>query len=81
MDTNKEEELRLELEKRFQEYHEIREMVLNLREEDRMERNNAKEQQIQQYEQMQVSEIIILIFSVTNTQNNNFVFLPLHGSF
>ena len=54
LDANKEEEIRAELEQRFQKYHEFREKVLALREEDRVSRNIAKERQIELYEDMQV---------------------------
>ena len=54
LDSTKEEEVRSKLEERFQKYYEFREMVLSLREEDRVARNVAKEKQIQQYEEMQV---------------------------
>ena len=50
MDSTKEEEMRSQLEERFQQYYEFREQVLCLREEDRVARNAAKEKQIKQYE-------------------------------
>jgi len=54
LDSTKEEEMRSQLEERFQQYYEFREQILSLREEDRVARNAAKEKQIQQYEDMQV---------------------------
>lgn len=54
LDENEEERMRIELEKKFEEYNEMREMVLNMREADRLARNAAKERQLAEYESMQV---------------------------
>jgi len=61
LDENKEEDLRLHLEKRFQDYNSFREIVLNLREEDRLLRNAAKEEQLQKYEEMQVCHVVVFL--------------------
>lgn len=45
-------------EKDFQEFHELRDMMLSLRENDRIARNKEKEKQLAEYEQLQVITLL-----------------------
>ena len=77
MDASKEEEMRVQLEHKFQKYHEFREKVLTLREEDRVARNVAKEKQIEQYEDMQVGDLPFSLIrsSITGIASLSFILL------
>ena len=45
-------------EKDFQEFHELRDLMLSLRETDRIARNKEKEKQLAEYEQLQVITLL-----------------------
>lgn len=45
-------------EKDFQEFHELRDMMLSLHENDRIARNKEKEKQLAEYEQLQVITLL-----------------------
>ena len=45
-------------EKDFQEFHELRDLMLSLRENDRIARNKEKEKQLAEYEQLQVITLL-----------------------
>ena len=57
MDDAEEANIQSSREKKFAEFKQMREMVLQMREKDRVERNALKERQIQQYEEMQVCRL------------------------
>lgn len=45
-------------EKDFQEFHELQDLMLSLRETDRIARNKEKEKQLAEYEQLQVITLL-----------------------
>ena len=59
LDEKEEERLRSEMEEKIRQYREFRESVLQQREADRIGRNLEKEQQLQEYEDMQVRIIYL----------------------
>lgn len=58
LNDKEEENLRLMREKDFQEFHELRDLMLSLRETDRIARNKEKEKQLAEYEQLQVITLL-----------------------
>lgn len=54
LDESEEEKIRVQLQKKFTEFDAMREMVLSMREDDRIARNLEKEKQLAEYEKLQL---------------------------